>query len=134
MNVRLMRDLAGYGTRRELRLARFLGVCLMLASSAGCGRPLQEEQSAAPAQAVVVPHLTKIASPAYAAAFAAPPSASVDIDRIDPPGASRAHPFAVSLKTSQSLTVLGWAFPGTEKGGCSAIGLTVDNKHVFPGT
>jgi len=29
---------------------------------------------------------------------------------------------------------MGWAFPAEGTGGCSAIGLAVDGKRVFPGT
>ncbi len=39
----------------------------------------------------------------------------------------------VALRMTQSLSIVGWAFPPSAKGGCEAVGLVLDKKLIFPG-
>ncbi len=125
-------SLAVLARRGASHLASF-SLCLSLGIAAGCGGPAEEQTAPSAAK----PHLTTIASSALAAVFAARPSGNVAMDSI---GTSTGEAGAKGLATtltldrSQSLYVLGWAFPPAEKGGCSAIGLAIDGKLVFPGT
>jgi hypothetical protein len=117
----------------NFQTARLIGICLLLVASAGCGRPVGDTDTAS-SQGAVTPHLSVISGAARTAAFAAGPSGGIAMDAIDSQPGGRGTATTLTLGKSQSLSIVGWAFPPSATGGCSAIGLTLDNKRVFPGT
>ena len=78
--------------------------------------------------------MTAIAAAAYPAAFAAAASGGIAIDAAGTDSTVHTYSASPVIAKTQSLSVIGWAFPPSANGGCSAIGLAVDKKHVYPGT
>jgi hypothetical protein len=122
--------------RRALRRLSVFALCLSLGIAAGCGRP-QQQQTSAPNAAPgggTEPHVTAIASAALPAIVAAKPSGGVNMEGISTRSGGRESATTVAMRPADSLYLMGWAFPADGTGGCSAIGLAVDGKRVFPGT
>lgn len=97
-----------------------------IAIVAGCGRPVSNVSVTQNSEAT----LTTIAPSDYPAAFAAVPSATVTVEIFGSSGSSGFAGGTITLRHRQTLNVGGWAFPA--KGVCSAVGLAVDGKRMFP--